>query len=223
MEAKILFPQNPPHLGMEDLAKSKRQPVHQPVFTPPPSDPFDAIDHAAEGRFDGIGCQRDPFLTVEPVVEKRHRLAGEVLDIGPGLRIAVGGKCRQKIPKATPDRFNQLPDQWFVRRRERLQVCLLELEQRILVKQLQQRFLGFAFDLVRIKEEAEVPLAMPDTALLIHLGRKQVVLDPWASVREQHPQAAVIQPLAQIAADRGPIPVDPEADQMFVIYEKWTE
>jgi hypothetical protein len=68
---------------MEDFAKSNRQPVHQPIFTPRPADPVDTIDHAAEGRFDGIGCKRDSVLTVEPIVEKCDRLAGEVVDVSP--------------------------------------------------------------------------------------------------------------------------------------------
>jgi len=214
MKTEILFPEGLPHRGMQNLTKGNRQPVHQAVFTPPPADPFNAIDHAAEGRFDRVGCKRHPFLAVEPVVEKHDGLAGEVLDIRPGLGVAVGGKPCQKISEGTPDRFDQLPDQRLIRRRERLQVRLFQIEKRILLDQLQERLLFFPFDLVQIEEEAKIPLSMPEATLLVHLGRKKIFLDPRASVGEQHPQAAVIQAPAQVVVDRRPVPVDPEADQI---------
>jgi len=142
---------------MQNLAESDRQPIGQAVFTPPPANPLDPVDHAAEPRLDQIGRERDPDLMVQPAIEEHDGLAGEVLHIRPGLGIAVCGKCGQKIAEATRDRLDQLSDQRFILRRECLTAwrCFLGGRDRPILQRFQDRFKDIPHDRIPVFLQAK--------------------------------------------------------------------
>jgi len=67
--------------------------------------------------------------------------------------------------------------------------------------------------MVRVEEETEVTFPVHRTALVVHRGAAQALLDPRSAVGKQHPQTAVIQTALQVPADGAPVLADPKSDQ----------
>jgi len=197
-------------IGLKYFPKGDPKPVDQPRFAPTTADPFNPIDHPAESRFRDIRRQRNPALMIQPIIEKHQGLVREVLQIRPRFRILVLRQRRQKLPKAAPDRPDERPDPRFILGAQRLQVGLPQMEERILVQKLKEALLLLPFDMVRVEEETEVTFPVHQTALVVHRGAAQALLDPRSAVGKQHPQMAVIQTAIQVPADGAPVLADPK-------------
>jgi len=89
MKPQILSPQTRPQGGVKDLAHRHRQPVQESGLAPAASDSFDPIHHPAEARLGDVRRERNPSLMVQPVIEKRQRLPGEVQQVRSRFRIAA--------------------------------------------------------------------------------------------------------------------------------------
>jgi len=200
-------------IGLKDFPKGDPKPVDQPTLTPTTADPFNPIDHPAESRFRDIRRQRNPELMIQPVIEKRQGLVREVLQIRPRLRIFVLRQRRHKLPKAAPDRPDESSHQRLVLGAQRLQVGLTQMEERVLVQKLKEALLLLPFDMVRVEEETEVTFPVHKTALVIHRGVAQALLDPRPAIGKQHPQTAVIQTAIKVPADGAPVLSNPKSNQ----------
>ena len=142
MKPQILSPQTRPQGGVKDLAHRHRQPVQESGLAPAASDSFDPIHHPAEARLGDVRRERNPSLMVQPVIEKRQRLPGEIQQVRSCFRIAALRQRRQQLAEAAADRAHELPHQRLVLGFQRFQLRLPEVEEGIAIQELQELPLG---------------------------------------------------------------------------------